>query len=139
MLIIWLRLFTCIWLDNIQDDNIQNYSTPPTIHTISKLTSCSHSTLSLETCNKLVSNILDAVLEVLSVAGVPLGLVSRHCGLAREPDVKNVLAVMAGVSIEVLIREAQIGQGNGGLPDGGLAVGITPDTIELQLELATIL
>jgi hypothetical protein len=38
---------------------------------------------------------------------------------------------MATVSIEVLLREAHISQRNGGLSDGGLAVGITPDTIEL--------
>lgn len=133
LITIWLRLSTCIRLNNIQHDNNQNYP-----FTISKLTSCRHSSLSLETCDKLVSNSLNAVLEGLRAASVPLGRGARHGSLSREPDVKNIFRIMAIVSIEVLIREAHISQRNGGLSNGGLAVGIAPDAIELPSRVSFI-
>lgn len=139
LITICLRLSTCIWFNSIQHDNNQKlYYSSNNPFTVSKLTSCRHFSLSLETRNKLVSNSLNAVLESLRTAGVPLGRGARHSSLSREPDVKNVFRIMAIVSIEVLIREAHISQRNGGLSNGGLAVGIAPDAIELPSRVSFI-
>lgn len=92
--------------------------------------------LCLQTSNQLVTDGLDAVLEILGVLGLPVGLGSRHSILTSETNEENVVSIVSVVTVKVLIREAEIRQRNRGLAGRSTTVGVTPDTIVLGWGIA---
>lgn len=90
----------------------------------------------LQRSDELITNGLDAVLEGLGVAGLPVGaILSGNSLVTRESNVENVLGVVAVVAREALVREAQLAKGQRGFASGSEAVGVSPDTV-VQLVVA---
>lgn len=88
-------------------------------------------TLSRQTRNKLVTQGANALLEISSVASLPVSVVGHGAG-AGEADVQDVLATVAVVAGYTAVGEAQLGQRNGRLADGVGAVGVAPDAVVLS-------
>lgn len=90
----------------------------------------------LQSSNELITNGLDAVLEGLGVAGLPVGaILSGNSLVARESNVEDVLGVVAVVARETLVGKAQLAKGQRGFTSGSESVGVSPDTV-VQLVIA---
>lgn len=91
-------------------------------------------TTAADTLDKAVTEAGDGGLELVVVAGVPLGTLSRDGILAGESNEQDVVVVVAAVAIDTL-AVASSGQRDGGFANHGLfvvvAVLVTPNTVDL--------
>lgn len=65
-----------------------------------------------KTSNKLVTQILDALLESVAISRLPIRVTARGSPLSSEPNVQNVLLAMTVVAIDSIIGETHLRQRN---------------------------